>query len=92
MSDDIAEKSREILERLQHTFRDHLPMWVITKHPRDFPDDYVARLHMTLPVDVPISIHLRRATLDELRAALPRGLHRIERDPADDPVIVEVWL
>jgi hypothetical protein len=67
-------------------------MWVITKHPRDFPNDYVARLHMTLPVDVPTTVALCRPTLDELRAALPRGLHCIERLPADDPVIVEVWL
>lgn len=92
MSTDIAEKTREMFERLHTTFREHLPMWVITKHPRNFPNDYVARLHMTLPVDVPTRIHLRRATLDELRAALPRGLHRLNRSPADDPVIVEVWL
>jgi hypothetical protein len=31
-------------------------------------------------------------TLDDARAAVPSGLVRIERTPADDPAVCEVWL
>ena len=31
-------------------------------------------------------------TIERLRELLPPGLERLERDPEDDPSIVEVWL
>jgi len=31
-------------------------------------------------------------SLDRLRELLPRGLIRLERDPEDDPSIVEIWI
>ena len=34
------------------TLRDRLPMFIVTDHPSDWPDYYVARLHLTLPADV----------------------------------------
>jgi len=92
MSTDVTAPCRALLEQMQAQFRERLPMWVVTERPRDFPNDYVARLHLTLPTNVPTAVGIRRPTLGELRAALPRGLHRLERSPADDPVIVEVWL
>lgn len=92
MSADTADMTRDMLERLMVKYRDHLPMWVITKHPTDYPGDYVARLNMTLPVHVATGVVLRRATLEDLREALPRGLHRLDRSASDNPNIVEVWL
>jgi len=32
------------------------------------------------------------STLEELREKLPFGLHRLPRNPNDDPVIVETWV
>ena len=31
-------------------------------------------------------------TIEGVRRFLPHGLHRLERDPRDDPPVVEVWL
>lgn len=31
-------------------------------------------------------------TLEAARASIPVGLHRLDRHPDDDPVIVEVWI
>jgi hypothetical protein len=71
----------------------HLPMWVVYNHPKDFPEGFIARLH--LAVDgrtLPTAAVQRAGTLAELRDLLPRGLVRIARNPQDDPVILETWL
>ncbi|RBB38872.1 hypothetical protein DPV79_15950 [Burkholderia reimsis] len=71
-------------------------MWVIYERPRDYPEQYVARRLransgggvITLRGDVILG-----DTLDEVRARLkPFGLHRIARDPRDEPQVVETWL
>jgi hypothetical protein len=67
----------------------HLPVWVIYDHPRDFPGAFVARLFI---VDKATAKTLKAPTLEGLRALLPAGLTRLERNPQDDPVIVETWL
>lgn len=92
MSDDNLRLMREMLTRLHGKYAEHLPMWVITDHPTDYPDDYVARLHMSLPVPCATSVMLRRPTIEALRDALPYGLVKLERQVLDDPKIVEVWL
>lgn len=69
-------------------------MWTIYDHPRDFPDDFVARKFL-------VSGRGPRATLDVLcfrdieaarQSMISMGLTRIQRDPNDEPQIVEVWL
>jgi hypothetical protein len=73
---------------------DALYMWTVYEHPRDAPEKYVARLWRiergkTAETDTVIL----RDTLDEMRIVLARmNLYRLERDPLDDPVIVETWL
>jgi hypothetical protein len=70
-----------------------LKLWTVYEHPRDYPTKYVARC--TEIGDGQPWVHeeaLVADTLDELRAQLPPGLHRLPRDEADAPVIVEVWL
>lgn len=75
------------------TASDVLVMWTVYDHPRDYPTKFVARrseirggvAYMTNDMFVADS-------LDELRAWLPPGMSRMSRFPADDPVIVEVWL
>lgn len=73
---------------------DYLNMWTVYDHPRDVPDCFVARrweIHKggrtKATTDVVIG-----SSLDEVRARLPGGLHRMERYENDDPKIVEVWL
>lgn len=92
MTTSAESRAREMLEWLHAKYHDHLPMWVITERPTDYPDDYVARLHMSLPVPVATRVMLRRPTLEAVRRALPYGLVKLDRHEMDDPKIVEVWL
>ncbi len=66
-----------------------LILWVVYKNPKDYPDKFVARPGVTGGMAGSI---LLADSLDALRAMLPPGLHRMERHPQDDPVVVEVWL
>lgn len=77
---------------LHYANRECLPMWTITANPSDCPGRYVARLHLTLPAPVVTNQAMVADTLHELRAMLPPGLICFQRDPSDDPVIVETWL
>lgn len=65
-----------------------LNLWTIYARPTDYPQSFVAR---RFQLDKPTNEVIVRDTLEEVRAALPPGLHRMERHPSDDPVIVEVW-
>lgn len=55
------------------------------------PGKYVARPCMTTDGITPMPVHLEGPTLELLRAQLPKGLTRTDRQPDDDPVIVETW-
>lgn len=66
-----------------------LPMWTVYDNPSDYPGKFVARMSF---YDRATSNVLVADTLEELRGLLPPRLTRLERDPNDDPVIVEVWV
>lgn len=72
---------------------DLMPIWTVYDHPTDYPDGFVARMGI---VGQKISGQTQMAvfaeTLDGVRALLPPGLFRLERDKHDDPVIVETWV
>ena len=75
--------------------RGELPMITIYERPDEFPEEYVARLWFTLRgVAEPVmtDIVLVVASLDDLRAMLPLGLHCLPREPGDEEPIVETWL
>jgi hypothetical protein len=70
-----------------------LQLWTIYDHPSDFPDCFVARLSLVSRGGIITTREtLTAPTLEALRSQLPPGLYRLNRDPYDDPVIVEVWL
>jgi len=69
-----------------------LDMWVIYERPSDFPDSYVARLFRITGHAEPSPLAHIAETLQEVRKAIPPGLVRIDRDPLDEPQIVEIWL
>jgi hypothetical protein len=76
---------------------DVLELYAIYDHPRDYPEEFVARrwrvrrgLDMALADTGPPNI--RGKTLDEVRRQLPAGLVCLDRFAEDDPVIVETWL
>lgn len=71
-----------------------LPIWVIYDHPKDYPHVFVARRWL-------VDRRGERATdlllidedLGRLRLEMEqRGLIRLDRQPEDDPVILETWV
>jgi hypothetical protein len=70
-----------------------LEIWAVYEHPSDYPDKFVARLwEASAAGDHATECVVTGSTLEGVRAALPRGLHRIPRHANDDPRIVECWL
>jgi hypothetical protein len=74
-----------------------LSVWVVCKHPSDYPDKYTAREHLVI-ADAAVDLKAKNevlvaARLQPLRLLLAqKGLTRMPPDPNDDPVILEVWL
>lgn len=72
---------------------DLLKMWTIYDHPADYPDGYVARQWIIAGGGEPYRGPARyRPSLEEAREAVPPGLYRLDRDPGDDPTVVETWI
>lgn len=70
-----------------------LLIWTIYDHPADYPEWFVARPHIIRPKTAgPMPMHLMAKELERLRLILPDGLVRMERQPNDDPCILEVWV
>jgi hypothetical protein len=75
------------------TLRERLPVFVITDHPTDWPDFYVARLRLALPKDTPMPLVIMDRDLERLQETMQAlGLTKLMRSPEDDPVIVETWI
>ncbi|WP_155831239.1 hypothetical protein [Hyphomicrobium sp. 802] len=69
------------------------PMWTIYERPTDYPNGFIARLFVHGPgIFGPSLETVKGATLQEVRAGLPKGLFCMPRFPEDDPKIVEVWI
>lgn len=84
--------TREDYEKVMLEAQQRLPMWVVYRPvTREYPGSWIARMFLSLPKDSPTIFVLVRPTLDTLRAALPRGLVCLNRDPNDVPEIEEVW-
>jgi hypothetical protein len=66
-----------------------LDVWIIYDSPSDYPGHFVARRFL---VNQPTADVLTAATLEDVRALLPKGLLRLERTQHDQPHIVEVWV
>jgi hypothetical protein len=76
-----------------YALREALPMFTVYDHPTDHPDFYVARLHLTIPEPAPTTLAILHRDLGALRRELASyGLVALERDPSDDPCILETWL
>jgi hypothetical protein len=72
---------------------DLLRIWTIYDHPKDQPDQFVARLWLVGDGKLtPTNEMFVADTIEELHRLLPSGLNMIPRSPDDDPVIVETWL
>jgi hypothetical protein len=61
--------------------------WVVSAGEDEHHGKLVARMVTVLPS----AFVLVADTLEELRAMLPPGLERSERQPVDPPVVIELW-
>jgi hypothetical protein len=67
-----------------------LTIWTVYDHPKDYPNNYVARRFEN---DIPQHEFMVCPDLETIRLLMVcKGLTRIPRQEGDDPVIVEVWL
>jgi len=66
-----------------------LPLICVYNSPSDYPGKFVARLW---DVDKPTNIVAVAESLEEIREAKPPEMIIMERQPNDDPVIVETWI
>lgn len=72
---------------------DELLIWTVYDHPRDYPAEWIARCWTIRDGQPAPTTDIRRGpTLDAVRALLPPGLFRLDRQPGDEPQIVETWL
>jgi hypothetical protein len=72
-----------------------LNIWVIYDHPKDYPDEYVARLWQVGPNGETTckSSVIRTKVVDKLRRIFMKsGLVRMDRSDIDDDCILETWL
>jgi len=77
----------------QYALRDRLPMWVVYRPTTgDLNGSWAARMHLSLPSPEATDLLILGSTLEAVRDQIPVGLTSIGRNPADDPVIHEVWL
>ena len=66
------------------------PIFVIYKHPADYPDKYVSRVWA---LDKPTNMIALADSYEEILEKIPQDrTTRFERTPIDDPCIVESWL
>ena len=66
------------------------PVITVCKHPEDYPDKYVARV---CDMNRPTNLAAIADTYEELLEAIPtQNMARMERNPKDDPVIMETWI
>lgn len=70
-----------------------MPMAVIYKKPREYPDKYVVRI-FDAKTGRPTNLAILRNTLEECREDIRKSGYSINflRSEYDDPIIVESWL
>lgn len=69
-------------------------IYVIYFNPFDFPGDYVLKRMIIKNERMNFDMNFIKLTktLEEARSFLPPGLVNVDRQEADDPVIVECWI
>lgn len=69
-------------------------VWTVYERPRDYPQGFVGHLFEIRAGGIthPSGNRVFGPTLESVRAQLPPGLHRMPRDPNDEPQIVESWI
>jgi hypothetical protein len=81
------------VQSVLYELREKLPMFVVYDHPSDYPDHFVARLWVSLPIPQPMQLQIRSAHIESLRDIFEQaGLTLLTRSEHDEPVILETWI
>jgi hypothetical protein len=73
--------------------RGYLPIWTVYNRPSDYPNGYIARLHLTGDGAMGATDLTIKADLSDIRRVLRlAGLTKMAREPEDMPQIIESWL
>jgi hypothetical protein len=77
-----------------HEFVGELEIFVIYERPRDYPEHFVMRRWaVSSDKKIQATDYFRLAdSLDEARSYVPAHCIRVERDPKDEPQVVESWI
>jgi hypothetical protein len=88
VSDDILTPEMAVALHQRALDLGDMAVWVISADEPDHPGALVARLI----TDGATPYVMTATSLPELRAMLPTGLERSDRQPADPEDVLEVWL
>ena len=72
-----------------------VPVWAVYDHPTDYPDHFIARMHVARQdgTSSPTMNALRTERLETIQNIMRRaGLTRLPRGEDDDAKIVETWI
>jgi hypothetical protein len=69
-----------------------LRVYTIYDSPTDYPGLFVARAFYITRISTPGEVVAAGKSIEEVRAKLPVGLHRVGMDESDPPSIVETWV
>lgn len=71
-----------------------LSVWTVYDSPLDYPGKFVVRRWRVTGAGhvMPDQRATSHDSLEEARQAVPPGLFRMGRGPADDPAVLEVWI
>ena len=80
--------------RISSPREDVLTIWTIYQNHPAHPGKFVVRAYDVLAGGrwAPRPESAAFASLDEARATVPCGLYWMNRNPVDDPTIVETWI
>lgn len=80
--------------RISSPREDVLTIWTIYQSPLDYPGRFVVRAYDVAGDGqvVPRAEQAVCGSLEEARARVPCGLYWMNRNPVDDPTIVETWI
>jgi hypothetical protein len=67
-------------------------VWTIYQAPKDFPDGFVTRPWTITGRGPEPGMAQLSMTLEQARQNVPQGLYRMDRQPGDDPAVLETWI
>lgn len=87
-------RAQEVHYICPHELRDVFETWTVYRHPKDYPQSYVTRIHYSMRDGrtLPAPDCHAFPDIDGARSVIPPDKFRLVASPGDDPCIVETWI